>query len=61
MQSSQTHSTSIGYVSGHRFGLTMLACALVLAAELTVVYGSVGFTPLGASHTVVATPEALTQ
>jgi hypothetical protein len=45
-----------GYVSGHRFGLTMLACALVLMVMLATVYGSVGFTPIWASHTVAGAP-----
>ncbi|MFL5333579.1 MAG: hypothetical protein ACJ8H8_10475 [Geminicoccaceae bacterium] len=55
MQPNPMHPTPTGftgYVSGHRFGLTMLACALVLVVELLAVYGSVGFTPIWASHTI---------
>ena len=37
-----------GYVSDNRFRLTLLACALALAAMLTTVYTTVGFTPIWA-------------
>ena len=52
MQPNPTPTGFTGYVSGHRFGLTMLACALVLVVELLAVYDSVGFTPIWASHTI---------
>jgi hypothetical protein len=48
-----------GYVSGHRFGLTMLTCAVVLVVMLAAVYGTVGFTAIGASHTSAGVPEAI--
>jgi hypothetical protein len=46
----------IGYVSKHRFNLTMLVCALVLAVMLAVVYSEVGFGPFWAVHTLPASP-----
>jgi hypothetical protein len=52
MRPNPTPPTSTGYVSAHRFGLTMLACALVLGIMLAAVYKSVGFTPIWASHTI---------
>lgn len=52
----QPNPTPTGYVSGHRFGLTMLACALVLVVMLAVVYSSVGFASIWASHAVSASP-----
>jgi hypothetical protein len=47
------------YVSGHRFGLTLLTCAVVLVVMLAAVYGTVGFTPIGAIHTSAGVPEAI--
>ncbi|WP_043343059.1 hypothetical protein [Belnapia moabensis] len=55
MQPKPSHATPtrfIGYVSGHRFGLTLVACALVLVVMLLVVYDSVGFTPIWASQKI---------
>lgn len=46
----------VGHVSERRFGLMMLACALTLAVELAVVYGTVGFAPVWAVHAVPASP-----
>ncbi len=43
-----------GYVSEHRFRLLLLACALVLAVMLAVVYGTVGFAPVWARFDVPA-------
>ena len=45
-----------GYVSvsEHRFRLALLACALALAAMLTVDHGAVGFTPFRAVPAVPA-------
>ncbi len=37
-----------GYVSEHRFGLLLLACALALALMLAAVHGTVGFAPVWA-------------
>lgn len=57
MQVSRTPTmagSSIGYVSKHRFSLTMLVCALVLAVMLAVVYHEVGFLPFWASPSVPA-------
>jgi hypothetical protein len=57
MQPGQTSSSPTRfthYVSGHRFGLMMLACAAVFAAELAAVYGLVGFVPVGVSDAVTA-------
>ncbi len=49
MHTMQTNPAGFtGYVSEHRFRLTMLACALVLASELIVVYEAVGFAPIWA-------------
>jgi hypothetical protein len=56
MHPNPTPPTPTGYVSGHRFGLTMLACALVLVVMLATVYGGVGFTPIWASHTIAGAP-----
>ncbi len=44
------------YVSEHRFGLMMLVCGLVLAAELAVVHGLGGFTLDGSNNTAVGVP-----
>jgi hypothetical protein len=57
MQLSRTRSTAPGftaYVTEHRFGLTMLVCALVLTVMLAVVYDRVGFLPVWASISVPA-------
>ena len=62
MQTSPTDSTPTiftGYVSGHRFGLTMLTSALALVVMLATVYGSVGFTPIWASRTISDPPSAV--
>ena len=48
MQMSSTRHGLSGYVSDNRFRLTLLACALVLAAMLAAVYSTVGFTPIWA-------------
>ena len=48
MQMSSTRPGLSGYVSDNRFRLTLLACALVLAATLAAVYGTAGFTPVWA-------------
>jgi hypothetical protein len=49
---SSTRSGFTGYVSDDRFRLTLLACALALAAMLTVVYATAGFTPIWAGPAV---------
>ena len=51
MQMSSTRPALSGYVSDNRFRLTLLACALVLAAMLAAVYGTAGFTPIWAGPT----------
>ena len=56
MQPNPTPTGFTGYVSGRRFGLTMLASALVLVAMLATVYDRVGFTPIWASRTVAGAP-----
>jgi hypothetical protein len=54
MQMSSTRPGLSGYVSDNRFRLTLLACALVLAAMLAAVYSTVGFTPIWAGSAVPA-------
>ena len=54
MRMSSTRPGVTDHVSGHRFRLALLACALALALMLTVVYGTVGFTPLWAVPAVPA-------
>ena len=49
---SSTRPGVTDHVSGHRFRLALLTCALALAAMLTVVYGTVGFTPFWTGPTV---------
>jgi hypothetical protein len=51
---SSTRPGFTGYASDDWFGLTLLACALALAAMLAVVYGTVGFTPISAGSAVSA-------
>lgn len=43
-----------GYVSEHRFGLMILTCALTLVVMLAVLYGTQGFAPIWAVHSVPA-------
>ena len=43
-----------GYVSEHRFGLTMALCLLTLAVMLLGLYGTLGFGPIWAVPTVSA-------
>ena len=56
MRMSSTRPGFTGYMSGHRFRLALLACALALAAMLTVVHGAVGLTPIWAGPAVSAAP-----
>ena len=55
-QTSPTPTRFPHYVSGHRFGLMMLACAAVFAAKLAVVYTLVGLTPVVASGVAADVP-----
>lgn len=53
MQPIKRHPSSTGfvsYVSEHRFGLIMMACALVFSVMIVVIYATVGFAPVWASH-----------
>ena len=54
MQMNSIRPGFAGHVSEHRFRLALLACALVLSAMLTVVYSTVGFTPIWAGPAVSA-------
>jgi hypothetical protein len=42
------------YVSGHRFRLLLLFCALALTLVLAAVYGTIGFGPLWARSAIPA-------
>jgi ABC-type Fe3+-siderophore transport system permease subunit len=54
MQMNSIRPGLAGDVSEHRFRLALLACALVLAAVLTVFYSTVGFVPIWAGPAVSA-------
>lgn len=54
MRMGSTPRGLLGYVSDNRFRLTLLTCALALAAMLTVVHSTAGFTPIWAGPTVLA-------
>jgi len=51
---SSTRPGFTGYMSEPRFRLALLACALALAAMLTVVHSTVEFTPIWAGPAVSA-------
>ena len=54
MRMGSTRPDVTRHVSEHRFRLALLACALALALMLTVIYGTVGFTPLWAVPAIPA-------